>query len=103
MQDRMLRGFPEVRTVFGKIGRAETPTDPAPITMVETTVQLYPQSSWRKVHQDRWFSSWAPDWAKRPLRWIWPDERPMSWEELTTEMNGKMQFPGWTNAWTMPI
>ena len=50
-QDRMLRSFPEVVTVFGKVGRAESATDPAPITMVETTVQLRPPSEWRKKHQ----------------------------------------------------
>jgi copper/silver efflux system protein len=102
-QDRILRSFPEVRTVFGKIGRADSATDPAPITMVETTVQLRPANEWRKKHQHRWYSAWAPGWLKPVFRPFWPDERPLSWEELTTEMNGKMQFPGWTNAWTMPI
>ncbi len=102
-QDRMLRSFPEVETVFGKVGRAESATDPAPITMVETTVQLRPADQWRKTHHHRWYSGWAPGWLKPALRPLWPEERPMSWEELTTEMNGKMQFPGWTNAWTMPI
>src|SRR5262249_24777499 len=87
--DRILGGFPEVETVFGKVGRVESPTDPAPITMVETTVQLRPASAWRKKHHDRWYSSWAPDAVKRVLRPIWPDERPMTWEELTAEMNGK--------------
>jgi copper/silver efflux system protein len=102
-QDRLLRGFPEVKTVFGKVGRAETATDPAPITMVETTVQLRPTNEWRKRHHDRWYSRWAPGWLKPALRPVWPEDQPLSWDELTTEMNGKMQFPGWTNAWTMPI
>jgi len=102
-QDRLLRGFPEVETVFGKVGRAETATDPAPITMVETTVQLRPTSAWRKTFHARWYSSRAPDWLKRPLRALWPEQQPMSWDELTAEMNARMQFPGWTNAWTMPI
>ena len=102
-QDRMLRSFPEVKTVFGKIGRADSATDPAPITMVETTVQLRPANEWRKKHHDRWYSGWSPGWLKPVFRPIWPEDQPMSWEELTTEMNGKMQFPGWTNAWTMPI
>ena len=66
-QDRMLRSFPEVETVFGKIGRAESATDPAPITMVETTVQLRPPSEWRKTHHQRWYSGWAPGWLKRRL------------------------------------
>ena len=102
-QDRILRSFPEVTTVFGKVGRVESPTDPAPITMVETTVQLRPAAEWRKKHHDRWYSGWAPGWLKAAFRPIWPEQQPITWDELTTEMNGKMQFPGWTNAWTMPI
>src|SRR5882762_4362736 len=102
MQDRMLRDFPEVRSVFGKVGRAETPTDPAPITMVETTVQLAPEKEWRKLHDERFYSKW-PRWLQAPFRPFFADEHRITWEELTTEMNRKMQFPGWTNAWTMPI
>ncbi|HWM86064.1 MAG TPA: efflux RND transporter permease subunit, partial [Kofleriaceae bacterium] len=102
-QDRALRQFPEVASVFGKIGRAETPTDPAPLTMVETTVRLRPASEWRKVREERWYSAWAPGFLQDALGAVWPEERPMSWDELTAEMNAKMQFPGWTNAWTMPI
>ncbi|MEO7327958.1 MAG: efflux RND transporter permease subunit, partial [Minicystis sp.] len=56
-QDAILKSFPEVRTVFGKIGRAETPTDPAPLSMVETIVQLEPPAKWPKVHEARWYSS----------------------------------------------
>jgi copper/silver efflux system protein len=103
VQDRILRSFPEVATVFGKVGRVESATDPAPITMVETTVQLRAAKEWRRKHHDRWYSRWAPAWLKPVFRPLWPEEQPLSWEELTTEMNGKMQFPGWTNAWTMPI
>ncbi|HVU51384.1 MAG TPA: efflux RND transporter permease subunit [Polyangia bacterium] len=103
LQDRLLRTFPEVETVFGKVGRAETATDAAPITMVETTVRLRPQAEWRKTLHARWYSSWAPAWLRAALRPIWPEAQRISWEELTAEMNKKMQFPGWTNAWTMPI
>ncbi len=102
-QDRILRSFPEVATVFGKVGRAESATDPAPITMVETTVQLRPQAEWRKTFHARWYSGWAPGWLAGPLRGVWPEQQPMSWDELTADMNRQMQFPGWTNAWTMPI
>jgi len=102
LQDRVLRSFPEVKTVFGKAGRAETATDPAPLTMVETTIQLRPQEEWRMVPVPRWFSSW-PGWLKRPLTLFWPEEQRITWEELTTAMNKAMQFPGWTNAYTMPI
>jgi Cu(I)/Ag(I) efflux system membrane protein CusA/SilA len=103
IQDRLLKSFPEVESVFGKVGRAETATDPAPLTMVETTVRLKPPEQWRKVMKERWYSSWAPDALKSVLRPVWPEQRPKTWDELTAEMNDKMQLPGWTNAWTMPI
>jgi Cu(I)/Ag(I) efflux system membrane protein CusA/SilA len=103
IQDRVLKSFPEVESVFGKVGRAETPTDPAPLTMVETTVRLKPQDQWRRVLEPRWYSSWAPDLVKTALRPIWPEERAKTWDELTAEMNDKMRLPGWTNPWTMPI
>ena len=102
-QDRVLRSFPEVLSVFGKVGRAESATDPAPITMLETTVRLRPASEWRMVDQRRWYSSWAPEWMKAALRPVWPDRRRIRFEELTDEMNRATQFPGWTNAYTMPI
>ncbi|MGZ6528290.1 MAG: efflux RND transporter permease subunit, partial [Actinomycetota bacterium] len=98
-QDKILRTYPEVETVFGKAGRAETSTDPAPFSMMETTVVLKTESEWREV--PRWYSSWAPDWLKRPLRSIWRDR--ISHEELVAEMDQALRIPGTTNAWTMPI
>ncbi len=98
-QDRILKSFPEVVTVFGKAGRADTSTDPAPFSMMETTVVLKPPSEWRAT--ERWYSSWAPDWCKAVLRHAWPDT--MSYEELIDEMDRAMQIPGNTNSWTMPI
>ncbi len=103
LQDRVLRSFPEVESVFGKAGRAETATDPAPLTMLETTVRLRPQGEWRMLPEERWYSGWAPEWARKVLRVAWPDRHRITWEELTTRMNKAMQFPGWTNAFTMPI
>ena len=76
IQDRMLKTFPEVEWVFGKAGRAETSTDPAPFSMGETTVMLKPQSQWRAG---------------------------MTWEKLVDEMDKKIRLPGVANAWTMPI
>jgi len=102
-QDRVLRSFPEVASVFGKVGRADTATDPAPITMIETTIRLHPPDRWRLLPRHRWYSSWAPGFLKAVLRPFWPDRTRLTWEELTAEMNQKMQFPGWTNAYTMPI
>ena len=98
-QDRVLKSFPEVERVFGKAGRADTSTDPAPFSMMETTVILKPPDQWRP--KERWYSSWAPGWLKAPLRHLWPDR--LSWDELTEEMDKAMKFPGVTNAWTMPI
>ncbi len=98
-QDKILRTFPEVETVLGKAGRAETSTDPAPFSMMETTVVLRPEAEWRRV--PRWYSSWAPEWLQRPLRSVWRDR--ISHEELVAEMDQALHIPGTTNAWTMPI
>lgn len=98
-QDRLLRTFPEVVSVFGKAGRADTSTDPAPFSMMETTVVLKPRGEWRG--KERWYSSWAPGWLKGILRHAWPDT--VSWEELIAEMNQALKIPGTVNAWTMPI
>ncbi len=99
VQDKILMSFPEVERVFGKAGRANTSTDPAPFTMMETTVILKPESQWRT--RPRWYSSWAPDWAKTVLRPFWNDR--ISQEQLEDEMNRALQIPGISNAWTMPI
>ncbi len=98
-QDKVLRSFPEVERVLGKAGRAETATDPAPFSMMETVVLLKPETEWRPV--PRWYSRWAPEIVKKVLRHFWPDH--ISWEQLINEMDQKMQFPGVTNAWTMPV
>ncbi len=103
IQDRILKQFPEVRTVHGKAGRSETATDPAPMEMFETVVQLKPEKEWRHVSNPRWYSSWTPEWIQRGLRKIWPDARPLTWNELITEMDEALQIPGQVNAWTMPI
>jgi len=103
MQDRAIAALPEVKRVFGKAGRAETPTDPAPLSMIETVIQLHPPERWPRVSQQRWYSSVAPDWAKRPLRWLWPEDRQETRDELVAKLNAAARFPGWTNAWTMPI
>ena len=99
IQDRILAGFPEVERVYGKAGRAETATDPAPLSMFETTVVLRPESSWRA--KETWYSSWLPEFARPMVRPFWPDR--ISHEELVAEMNAALTMPGFTNAWTMPI
>jgi len=74
--DKLIKSVPEVKQVFGKIGRAETATDPAPLTMIETTVQLKPRDQWRPG---------------------------MTLEKLREELNRVVKLPGLTNAWVMPI
>jgi Cu(I)/Ag(I) efflux system membrane protein CusA/SilA len=100
--DRIIRQFPEVERVFGKIGRAESATDPAPMMMIETTIMLKPEEAWRSVPVERFYSSW-PDFLHPPLRLILPESRRITVEELSSELNKAIQFPGLTNAWTMPI
>jgi Cu(I)/Ag(I) efflux system membrane protein CusA/SilA len=99
VQDRILRSFPEVESVLGKAGRAETSTDPAPLSMMETMVVLRPHDQWRKV--DTWYSDWAPQWLLAPLRRLTPDR--ISTEQLVEQMNVKLKLPGASNAWTMPV
>jgi Cu(I)/Ag(I) efflux system membrane protein CusA/SilA len=98
IQDHILRSFPEVERVFGKAGRADTPTDPAPFSMVETTVLLKPESQWRKV--DRWYSR-LPSFLQGVFSRITPDH--ITSEELQDEMDAALRFPGIPNIWTMPI
>ena len=102
IQDRLLKQFPEVTTVHGKAGKAETATDPAPLEMFETVVQLKPEKEWRRIPAQRFYSGW-PEWTKKPLRKVWPEERPITWDELITEMDEALTIPGQVNAWTMPI
>lgn len=99
LQDKILKSFSEVETVFGKAGRADTSTDPAPFSMMETVVHLKPREEWRE--KPRWYSSWAPEFIKKIFRPIWPDR--ISYEELINLMDKALQIPGNTNAWTMPI
>ena len=99
VQDKILMTFPEVERVFGKAGRAGTSTDPAPFSMMETTILLKPESEWRP--KERWFSTWAPAWLTRILRSAWRDR--ISEDELIAELDKALQLPGISNAWTMPI
>lgn len=88
--DKIIKRFPEVRTVLGKIGRADSATDPAPLEMVETTIQLKPEEEWPDVDiQDAMGNVIA--------------HRRRSPKELIAAMDGQIKFPGLTNAWTMPI
>jgi len=113
--DKLIKTAPEVASVHGKIGRAETATDPAPLSMIETVVQLETDSTkWRKRKIDRFFSGW-PRWLSWPFRaTFWPEERRITTQELQygwTDLDGKhhpglnevVSFPGLANAWPFPI
>ena len=97
--DLILRQFPEVDRVLGKAGRAETATDPAPLSMLETLITLKPRSEWRRI--PTWYSFWAPQWLRPVFRHITPDT--ISTEELVSEMDTAVKAPGLSNAWTMPV
>jgi len=102
LQDKIIKSFPEVDRVFGKAGRAETATDPAPFSMMETVIILKSQTEWPKI--PRWYSSFAPEWLKAVLRNAWPDHK--STQDLIygpDGLNEALQLPGVVNAWTMPI
>jgi len=103
--DQIIASFPEVERTFGKVGRAETATDPAPLSMLETTIMLKPEDDWRQVHKDRFYSDW-PDglnFLKTVLGWVWPEQQRIDIKGLIAELDREIQFPGLTNAWTMPI
>jgi len=136
--DKIIQRFPEVHHTLGKIGRADSPTDPAPLSMIETTIMLRPKVEYEKVTIQRFYSDW-PGWLKNPFTWIWPEDKKgkvlhewrkktmdrffSSWplwikkplslifpenryitiEELADDLDRAIQFPGLTNAWTMPI
>jgi len=96
--DQLIDEVPEVVSIFGKAGRAETSTDPAPFSMIETTIVLKPHSQWRTV--PRFYSGW-PELLQVPFRHVWSDR--ITREDLVAVLDQKLQFPGVTNAWTMPI
>jgi Cu(I)/Ag(I) efflux system membrane protein CusA/SilA len=88
--DKIIRTFPEVHSVFGKVGRAETATDPAPMDMIETTIQLKDEKDW-------------PEADIRDAGGKIIAHRRRTPDELADAMNAAVQFPGLVNAWTMPI
>ncbi len=98
VQDQIIGQFPEVQSVMGKSGRAETSTDPAPFSMMETVILLKPQSEWPKI--ETWYSSW-PHWTGSIFSRFKPDH--VTTEQLVDQMNEALQLPGVASAWTMPI
>jgi Cu(I)/Ag(I) efflux system membrane protein CusA/SilA len=101
-QDRAMSRFGEVATVFGKVGRADTGTDPAPYSMAETTIRLRPRDEWPKIQRQRWYSGWAPAPLRALCRVFWPDHTPRTTAELVEELDKAVRLPGWRPAWTAP-
>jgi Cu(I)/Ag(I) efflux system membrane protein CusA/SilA len=101
-QDLAIASVPEVASVVGKLGRAETALDPAPISMFETVILLKPENEWRTVPVERWFGGW-PGWLKAPLAWIWPEERRLTKNEILEELQRKTAIPGVLPTWLQPI
>ncbi len=97
--DKILKQTPEVDRVLGKAGRADSSTDPAPLSMLETVVTLKPRAEWR--HVPTWYSDWSPEWVKPVLRHLTPDT--ISPEELVQKLDASLNVPGLSNAWNMPI
>ncbi len=100
--DQVISRFEEVATVFGKVGRANTATDPAPFSMAETTIRLEPRAAWPKLRRARWYSTWAPRGLARVLGLVWPEETVETTVELVAKLDRASRLPGWTSAWTAP-
>jgi Cu(I)/Ag(I) efflux system membrane protein CusA/SilA len=101
-QDLAIASVPEVESVVGKIGRAESALDPAPITMMESIIILKPESQWRVLPVRRWFSDW-PAVLKAPLRWMAPEERRITKNEILGDLQQRTAMPGVLPTWLQPI
>lgn len=112
--DRIIKNFPEVRSVFGQMGRAITATDDAPLSMIDTIVRLKPRNQWPQRRLRRFYHGW-PHWLAWPFKHtFWPDRRPINrhellhgWEGLNAVhhigMDQALHFPGLPVYWTQPI
>jgi copper/silver efflux system protein len=101
-QDLAIASVPEVESVVGKIGRAESALDPAPIGMIESIVLLRPEHEWRTVPVARFHSDW-PDFLSRPLSRIWPERRRISKGEILAELQERTAIPGVLPTFLQPI
>jgi Cu(I)/Ag(I) efflux system membrane protein CusA/SilA len=102
IQDRAIASVPEVESVVGKLGRAESALDPAPIGMMESIIILKPEDEWRQFPVERWFSNW-PAWLKAPLTWLAPEHRTITKNEILTELQQKTAIPGVLPTFLQPI
>jgi copper/silver efflux system protein len=102
-QHQTIMRFPEVASVHGKAGRAETATDPAQLDMIESVITLRPRQQWPTRPTHRWYSSVAPAWLKRPLGAVWPEERARTLAELSRDLDAQLRTPGYQLAIAPPI
>jgi Cu(I)/Ag(I) efflux system membrane protein CusA/SilA len=102
-QDRIIMRFAEIASVHGKAGRAETATDPAQLDMIESVIALRPRADWPTRYTPRWYSTTAPDWAKRGLRRIWPEQQSRTLAELSRDLDIALRMPGYQMAIAPPI
>ncbi|ODS52721.1 MAG: hypothetical protein ABS36_16940 [Acidobacteria bacterium SCN 69-37] len=104
VQDRIIMRFPEVQSVHGKVGRAETATDPAQLDMIESVITLRPRDQWPTRYTPRWYSDAAPDWTKRlVLRRLWPEQQARSIGELSRDLDAALRMPGYQMSIAPPI
>lgn len=101
-QDRAITQIPEVESVVGKVGRADTALDPAPIGMIESIIILKPESEWRMVPVEQFHSGW-PDFLSAPLSKVFPEKRRVTKDEILAEMQAKTAIPGVLPTFLQPI
>ncbi len=101
-QNMAIETVPEVASVVGKSGRVESALDPAPIGMIETIVLLKPQNQWRKVPVERFYRNW-PEWIRPPLRYVLPEQRLITKDEILEDLRKKTDIPGVLPSWLQPI
>ncbi len=112
--DKIIKSFPEVKSVWGQIGRADTATDSAPLNMIDTIIRLKRRTQWPEINIPRFYHSW-PHWLQWPCKHtFWPDRAPVTLSEVMngwTDASGKyhegmnqaLKIPGFVAYWTMPI
>jgi Cu(I)/Ag(I) efflux system membrane protein CusA/SilA len=101
-QDRAIASVPEVESVVGKIGRAESALDPAPIGMMESIIILKSEDQWRTNRVERVFAGW-PGFIRTPLAWVWPEERRITKAEILADLQEKTAIPGVLPTFLQPI
>ncbi len=103
-QDILMKQIPEVDMVVGKLGRADTALDPAPVGMIETVVNLKPKDQWRMIPVERWYGDlWLPGFVKNFLGVFWPEERRITKNEILEELRKNTDITGVAPTWLQPI